>query len=161
MAARFAFEYVIVRVVPHVEREEFINSGVIVFCDRLDYLAARIELDPARLRALAPDVDVALLGRHLEAIPLVCAGGPAAGPIGALTARERWRWLVAPRSTCLQTSAPHAGLCDAPGLVLDSLLARRVRFAGPAGGMAWDAETAEKRGSSYRGAVHGRSTSGE
>lgn len=127
MPARNPFDYAIVRVVPRVEREEFVNAGVILFCDAHDFLAARVELDEARLAALAPDVDLALVRRHLDAIPRICEGGPAAGPIGRLPLRERWRWLVAPRSTILQTSAPHAGLCEAPEAWLERLLDEMVR----------------------------------
>lgn len=129
MPAPCSFDYAIVRVVPHVEREEFVNAGVIVFCDAKDFLGARIELDEARLLALAPDVDVPLVRRHLDAIPSVCAGGGDAGPIGRLPPRERWRWLVAPRSTILQTSAPHVGLGDDPEAAIDQLLDRAVRVA--------------------------------
>jgi hypothetical protein len=125
--ARCAFSYAVVRVVPHVEREEFVNAGVVLFCDALDYLAARVELDEPRLRALAPDADVALVRRHLDAIPRICAGGDGAGPIGALPVRERWRWLVAPRSTILQLSPPHAGLCEKPDEEMERLLAQVVR----------------------------------
>jgi hypothetical protein len=127
--ARCSFDYAIVRVVPSVEREEFINAGVIVFCHDRELLAARIELDEERLRALAPDVDLPLVRRHLEAIERICAGGPAAGPIGQLPLRERWHWLVAPRSTILQFSAPHTGLCEAPEEWLERLLDRVVRPA--------------------------------
>jgi hypothetical protein len=122
-----AFSYAVVRVVPHVEREEFVNAGVVLFCDALDHLAARVELDEARLLALAPGVDLALVRTHLDVIPRICAGGPEAGPIGALPVRERWRWLVAPRSTILQLSAPHAGLCEHPERELDRLVAQLVR----------------------------------
>ena len=129
MPAPCSFSYAIVRVVPHVEREEFVNAGVIVFCDARDYLQARIELDEARLRALAPGVDLELARRHLEAIPRICEGGPAAGPIGAMPLRERWRWLIAPRSTILQVSAAHAGMCEEPPDALERLLAKVVRAA--------------------------------
>lgn len=122
-----AFEWSVVRVVPHVEREEFVNAGVVVFCHDAGFLAARIELDEARLLALAPSADVALVRRHLDAIPIVCAGGPAAGDLGAMDARERFRWLVAPRSTVLQLSPPHAGITDAPAHLLDHLIERLVR----------------------------------
>lgn len=122
-----AFDYAVVRVVPHVEREEFVNAGVILFCPERHYLAARIELDEGRLLALAADADLALVRRHLEAIPLICSGGPDAGPIGALPLRERWHWLVAPRSTILQTSAPHAGLCESPESWTERLIDRVVR----------------------------------
>lgn len=127
MPAPSPFDYAIVRVVPHVEREEFVNAGVIVFCDAHDYLSARIELDQGRLVALAPDVDLALVRRHLEAIPRICEGGALAGPIGQLTKRERWHWLVAPRSTILQTSSPHAGLGEDPQTWLERLLEQVVR----------------------------------
>ena len=127
MPAQRAFDYAIVRVVPRVEREEFVNAGVILFCHAHDFLAARVELDEARLSALAPDVDLALVRRHLEVIPRICEGGPSAGPIGLLPLRERWHWLVAPRSTIVQTSAPHSGLCEAPEEWLERLLDRAVR----------------------------------
>ncbi len=127
MPARCSFDYAIVRVVPSVEREEFINAGVIVFCHDRELLAARIELDEERLRALWPDVDLPLVQRHLEAIPRICEGGPAAGPIGQLPLRERWHWLSAPRSNILQISAPHPGLSEAPEQVLERLLDRVVR----------------------------------
>jgi hypothetical protein len=125
--ANHAFEYSIVRVVPHVEREEFVNAGVVVFCDARDFLAARIELDEQRLLAFSPSVDVDLVRRHLAAIPSICNGGPDGGPIGAMSLRERWRWLVAPRSTILQCSPPHAGLCDAPEGWIERLLVEVVR----------------------------------
>jgi hypothetical protein len=121
------FDYAVVRIVPHVEREEFLNVGVVLFCDALDYLAARIDLDEARLLSLAPEVDLAVVQEHLRAIPRICAGGPDAGPIGTLPLRERWHWLVSPRSSILQTSAPHAGLCDAPGQAIEHLMQRLVR----------------------------------
>ena len=122
-----SFDYAVVRVVPRVEREEFVNAGVIVHCYALDFLAAHIELDEARLLALAPDADLPLVRRHLAAIPQVCAGGPEAGPIGTLSQRERFNWLVAPRSTMLQTSPPHSGMCADPARALQRLLERTVR----------------------------------
>jgi hypothetical protein len=125
---RSAFEYAVVRVVPHVEREEFVNAGVILWCRAHDFLGARIALDEARLLALAPDADLALVRRYLEAIPRVCAGGPDAGPIGALPRDERWRWLVSPRSTMVQTSPPHVGVCEAPDQAMERILDRVVRI---------------------------------
>lgn len=127
MPAPSAFEYAVVRVVPHVEREEFINAGVVIFCEAHDFLAARVELDEARLLALAPEADLPLIRRHLDAVPRICAGGPSAGPIGALPARERWRWLTSPRSTILQTSPAHAGMTSAPAEALERLVATVVR----------------------------------
>jgi hypothetical protein len=123
-----SFSYAVVRVVPHVEREEFINAGVIVFCDARDFLGAEIQLDEARLLALWPDADLALVRRHLQAIPRICAGGADAGAIGELTLRERWQWLIAPRSTILQTSPAHTGLCSNPAEALDRLLDCAVRL---------------------------------
>jgi hypothetical protein len=124
---RTSFEYAILRVVPRVEREEFINAGVLLFSLARDFLAARVELDVERLRALAPDVDVDLVKEHLDAFPRICAGGPDGGPIGKLPKKERWHWLVAPRSTVVQVSPVHAGLCEAPELELERLLDRMVR----------------------------------
>lgn len=127
MHARCSFDYAILRVVPFVEREEFVNAGAIVFCPERDFLAATIALDEARLLALAPRADVALARRHLEAIPRICAGGADAGPIGKLPLRERWHWLVAPRSTILQVSPPHAGIARSPEEALERLVERVVR----------------------------------
>ena len=103
------FDYAIVRVVPRVERGEFINAGVIVSCAAMGYLQARVELDEARLLALDPAADVAGIRAGLAAIPVICAGGPAAGALGGLSVRERFHWLVAPRSTSIQTSQVHTG----------------------------------------------------
>ncbi len=131
MPARCSYEYAVVRVVPRVDREEFVNAGAIVFCLERGFLAARVELDRERVLALAPDADLALLEEHLRSIPTIAAGGEGSGPIGRLTPRERFRWLVAPRSTVVQTSPVHAGLCEDPTRALDALLARRARRAGP------------------------------
>lgn len=127
MPARFAFEYAVIRVVPRVERGEFVNAGAVLFCEERDYLVARVELDEARLRALAPDVDLDVVRTHLAAIPRVCAGDDG-GPIGRMAARDRFRWIVAPRSTILQTSPAHGGLCDAPDAALERILATIVRL---------------------------------
>jgi DUF3037 family protein len=127
VVTRAAFEYAVVRVVPHVEREEFINVGVILFCDAHDFLSARVALDEGLLRAIAPDADPSLVRGHLEIIPRICAGGDSAGPIGRMAPRERWRWLVAPRSTILQTSPAHPGLAIAPERSLERLFGELVR----------------------------------
>ncbi|MFZ0301324.1 MAG: DUF3037 domain-containing protein [Terracidiphilus sp.] len=116
-----SFDYAIVRVVPRVERQEFVNAGVIAFCLEKKFLAARIRLDEERLIALWPDTDVALVRDHLAAIERVCAGDPAAGPIAALSQRERFHWLVSARSTIIQTSPVHSGLCDGTDGILDQL----------------------------------------
>ena len=121
------YDYAVIRVVPRVERGECINVGVIVCCATKRYLEARIELDAARLIALDPTVDVDAVRANLSTIPLICAGGPAAGPIGRLTVRERFDWLVAPRSTIIQATAVHMGRCDHLGGAIEHLLARMVR----------------------------------
>jgi hypothetical protein len=115
-----------VRVVPRVEREEFLNAGVILYCLQKRFLGARVALDSSRLRALSPGVDLELVLSHLQSIPRVCAGGRAAGPIGQLPQKERFHWLVAPRSTILQTSPVHSGLCADPEVALEGLLQRMV-----------------------------------
>jgi hypothetical protein len=124
---RCPYDYAIVRVVPRVEREEFINAGVILSCQDQDFLEARIELDEARLLALDPTVDLDVVRFNLASILLICRGGENAGPIGALSRRERFHWLVAPRSTIIQTSPVHVGLCADPKIALEHLLLCMVR----------------------------------
>lgn len=126
MRARGSYDYAVIRVVPRVDREEFLNVGVILSCPSRDFLDARIHVDAARLRALDATLDLECVERHLATLPLVCRGGSEAGPIGALPARQRFHWLVAPRSTLIQTSAVHAGLCDDPVATLDHLLRKMV-----------------------------------
>ena len=125
-----SFDYAIVRLVPSVERGEFVNVGVILFCRSRRFLGARIELDRRRLAALAPIEDLAELERHLASIPRICAGGDGSGPIGTLSLAERFHWLVAPRSTVIQTSPVHAGLCADPQAALDHLMETMVRLPG-------------------------------
>jgi hypothetical protein len=116
-----SFDYAVIRVVPRVEREEFINAGVIVFCLEKKYLAARVHLDETRLKALWPEADVDLVREHLAAIERVCEGDPAAGPIAKLSQRERFHWLISTRSTIIQPSPVHTGICDETGDLLDRL----------------------------------------
>lgn len=115
------FDYSILRVVPRVDREEFINAGVVVFSLEKRYLEARILLNEDRLKAVWPEVDVDLVREHLDAVPRICAGDPAAGPIAKLSQRERFHWLTAPRSTIIQPSPVHTGICDSAEGVLDRL----------------------------------------
>jgi hypothetical protein len=122
-----SYDYAVLRVVPRVDREEFVNVGVIVSCPAKSFLEARVELDEPRLLALAPDIDVDAVRTYLASIPVICAGGPAAGPIGKLSARERFDWLVAPRSTIIQTSRVHTGRCTSPGDLVEHLLNVMVR----------------------------------
>lgn len=135
MPAEITYDYAIVRVVPRVERGEQINVGVILSCVDGDFLEARIELDPARLLALDPAIDVELIRGLLATIPAVCAGGPAAGPIGELPPRGRFRWLVSPRSTIIQMSPVHTGRTTNPVAALERLVDTMVRHSplrGPA-----------------------------
>lgn len=127
MAADRTYDYAIVRVVPRVDRGERINAGVILSVADSDFLEARIELDEAALLAIDPDVDLDAVRKNLEAIPVVCRGGPKAGPIGALPARGRFRWLVAPRSTMIQPSPVHTGRTADPAACLERLMDRLVR----------------------------------
>jgi hypothetical protein len=129
MPARSSFDYAVIRVVPRVERAEFLNVGVLVYCRARDFLAARIELDQARLRAFAPALDLEALDQALALFPHIAAGDARGGPIAQLPQAERFHWLVAPRSTVAQTSPVHSGLCDEPERTLEHLLATMVRLA--------------------------------
>jgi hypothetical protein len=122
-----SYDYAVVRVVPRVERQEFVNAGVILSCPEHDFLEARIELDEQRLRTLDPAVDLEAVRTHLASIPLICAGGAPAGPIGQLSRRERFHWLVAPRSTIIQVSPAHAGRSADLQATLEHLLVTMVR----------------------------------
>ena len=120
------FEYAVLKVVPRVDRGEFINAGVVLYCQAERFLSARVHLDPARLKALDPDADLEALRAHLEAIRSVCAGGLEAGAVGRLPPGERFGWLVAPRSTVVQPSPVHTGLTDDPEAELEHLLRSMV-----------------------------------
>jgi hypothetical protein len=121
------YDYAVIRVVPRVEREEFVNVGVVVSCPDRDFLEARIELDPARIAALDPTLDIESIRAHLSTIPLICRGGEAAGPIGRLPPRERFHWLIAPRSAVIQVSPAHTGRCEDPAALLARLMETMVR----------------------------------
>ena len=121
MPAPASFDYAILRVVPRVERQEFINAAVIAYCPELRFLDARVHLDPVRLAALWPEADTELILDHLNAIPRICAGDPTAGPIARLSQRERFHWLISPRSTIIQPSPVHTGVCDSTDRLLDRL----------------------------------------
>lgn len=121
------YDYAIIRVVPKVERAEFVNVGVIVSCPAKQFLEARIEPDEQRLLMLDATLDVESIRTHLATIPEICAGGDQAGPIGQLPQRERFHWLVAARSTIIQTSPVHTGNCQDPAAVVEHLLETMVR----------------------------------
>jgi Protein of unknown function (DUF3037) len=124
---QYPYDYAIIRVVPKVDREEFINVGVILSCPSKDFLEARIDLDEQRLRVLDPTIDIESTRTHLASIPAICAGGDASGPIGRLTRRQRFDWLIAPRSTIIQTSPAHTGACEDPAQAIEHLLKTMVR----------------------------------
>ncbi len=129
MPERSAFEAAVIRVVPRVEREEFINVGVVLFCAAHHFLDALIELDVSRLEALAPALlEVGEVQAHLAHLQRVCAGGEAAGALANLSQAERFHWLVAPRSTVIQLSSVHSGFCDNPRATLEHLMQTMVRL---------------------------------
>lgn len=125
------YSFATIRVVPRVERGEFVNAGVIVFAREQAFLQAAVELDQARLRTLAPDVDLDAVSRHLNTFQAIAHGEPAGGPIAAMPQAERFHWLVAPRSTMIQTSPVHVGRSLNPAQAVADLLAELVRAPGP------------------------------
>ena len=133
MPAEYTYDYAIVRFVPRVERGEQINVGVILSCVDDDFLEARIELDPARLLALDPTLDIDDINASHATIPANCRGGAAAGPIGELPARGRFRWLVSPRSTVIQMSPVHTGRTNDPHAALERLVETMVKTRGEKG----------------------------
>jgi hypothetical protein len=120
------FEYAVIRFVPRVEREEFINVGVILYCPAQRFLHASFALDEPRVRVFAGEADLADLHQRLTAFQRICAGGTPGGPIGQQPAAVRFRWLIAPRSTLIQTSPVHTGLCHDAAETLAKLMGRLV-----------------------------------
>jgi hypothetical protein len=127
VAGELTYDYAIVRVVPRVERGERINVGVILSCVDAEFLDMRVDLDTSRLLALDPGVDLEAVHGCLRTMAAVCGGGPEAGPIGRLPPRGRFRWLVSPRSTIVQTSPVHTGRTSDPAAALERLMATMVR----------------------------------
>jgi hypothetical protein len=123
---RSPFSYAILRLVPRLERGEQFNVGVVVFCRQRDFLGIRTLLDPVRLRALAPDVDLNQIEAQLRALTHAAAGDPLAGALAELPPSDRFGWLVAPSSTMIQPSPVHTGLCEDPQATLDALFAELV-----------------------------------
>ncbi len=119
-----AYEYAVIRVVPDIVREEFVNAGAIVLCEARGYLGAACAFDEARVRALAPGADIDLLRAHVDAIVRVCRGE---GPMGALPVRERFQWAVSPRNAIVQTSCAHGGVTADPAAALAHILEKMVR----------------------------------
>lgn len=126
MQDRNLFEYAIIRVVPRVEREEFLNVGVIVYCAKQKYLKSIFVLDETRVQAFSKDLDLEALHDNLKAFTRLCGGGKDGGPIGQLDLASRFRWLTAMRSTVLQTSRVHPGFCKDAEDKLNELLAEQV-----------------------------------
>jgi hypothetical protein len=124
--AQNSFDFATIRVVPRVDREEFVNAGVIVFCLGQKFLRALVHVDESRLSALWPELDLNLLRENLAVFPKICSGAEDGGPIAKLSLRERFHWLVAPRSTVIQISPVHSGLCEAPESVLEELFRQLV-----------------------------------
>ena len=121
MPAQHSFDYTIIRVVPHVERQEFINAGVILFCKSLNFLDACIDFELKRLQTLTADADLRMIREHLNTISQICAGGENAGYFKEMSQAERFHWLSAPSSTIIQTSPVHCGLCTDPREALERL----------------------------------------
>ncbi len=119
-----SYDYAVIRVVPDVTRQEFINAGVILFCRTRRFLAAQVELDAPRLAALAPGIDVAAVQRQLDLLPAICAGE---GPVGQLGKAEAFHWIVAPHSTVVQCSPVHSGVTHDPAAEVERLMATLVR----------------------------------
>lgn len=126
MPENYLFEYAVIRVVPHVEREEFLNVGIILLCAHQKFLKTKFELNEERLRVLCEKSDFSELRDHITSFERICSGGDDAGPIGKLSMPERFRWLTATRSTVLQTSKVHPGLCPDAGEMLDRLFLQLV-----------------------------------
>ncbi len=126
MQDKVTYEYAVIRLVPKVEREEFLNIGVILFSKRKEFLEMKYQIDQERIASFSTEVDIDMIKNYLEGWDLICKGGPQAGRIGALEGASRFRWLVASRSTIIQTSKTHSGLCADPAKVLESIFGRYV-----------------------------------
>jgi hypothetical protein len=128
MPARAGFNYALIRVVPRVEREEFVNVGAIVYSPTRRFLAAKVALDRTRLKALGGGtLDLDLIEQHVNAIPAICAGDTSAGPMASLPVSDRFHWLVSPRSTVVQISPVHSGVTEDLAAALDHLMNTMVR----------------------------------
>ncbi len=121
MRERSSFDYAVLRIVPRVDREEFVNAGLVFFCLAEKFLHARVCLEEPLVTAFHPDFDIEAARRHLEAFPRIAAGDPDAGPVALLNQRQRFHWLTAPRSTVIQVSPVHSGTCEDPRAEFDRL----------------------------------------
>lgn len=121
------YSYAILRLVPCVARGEFVNVGAILFARTARFLDVQFELDPARIHALAPDLDLTLIESHLQNLRAIAAGEPGASPMVTLPLSERFHWLTSPRSTLIQPSPVHVGVTDDPSAALNHLMDSYVR----------------------------------
>ena len=126
MQDRYTFEYAVIRIVPKVEREEFFNVGVILFSKRKKFLGIKYYINPHKLKAFSPEVELELFNDYLKAWELVCAGNPNGGRIERMELSDRFRWLTACRSTIIQSSKTHSGLCDNPEKMLEDIFNSHV-----------------------------------
>lgn len=126
MQDRHLFEYAVIRVMPRVEREEFINVGIIMYCNKLKYLKAAFQVSAERLKALNCELETEIIEENLNAIVNICKGGKVAGPIGQLDLASRFRWLTATRSTVVQCSKVHPGFCIDAEETLNKLMQELV-----------------------------------
>jgi len=121
MQNKVTYEFAVIRVVPKVERQEFMNVGVILFSKPKKFLDVKYEINESRLKAFSKNIDIDILNNALKAWVLICKGTPSGGSIGQLELAERFRWLVASRSTIIQSSKTHSGLCNNPTKILEDL----------------------------------------
>ena len=126
MAERMSFDYAVLRIVPRVDREEFLNAGLILFCLAHKFLEARVYMDEGLIRAFAPGLDTDAARRHLEAFPRICSGDVEAGPVARLNLKQRFHSMTAPRSTVVQVSPVHCGICDSPAAVFEQLFEQLI-----------------------------------
>ncbi len=126
MQEKQVFEYAVIRVVPKVEREEFMNVGVILFCSKLNFLDLRLHMDKGRLALFAAEEEIEAIEKYLKAFEMICSGNPEGGTIASFTKAERFRWLTAAKSTIIQTSKVHPGLCENAEAALEKLFKQLV-----------------------------------
>ncbi len=126
MQEQHLFEYAVIRVVPRMEREEFLNVGVVLYCAKEKFLQPLFKLNTERLSAFCSEIDIPEIEKYLHAFEQICSGGRVAGPIGVLPIHERFRWLTATRSTVIQTSKVHPGFCTNANTMLQQLYAQLV-----------------------------------
>ncbi|MCF8239226.1 MAG: DUF3037 domain-containing protein [Saprospiraceae bacterium] len=126
MHDRQVYEYAIIRFVPRVERGEYLNIGVILLCKRTGFLDMKVRLDAKRLQVFSPDADLDEMKQYLDTWALICQGDPQGGPVSDLDPANRFRWITAPKSTMIQCSQVHPGLCTSADHVLEDLFAKYV-----------------------------------